>query len=220
MTPCASAITVAEEAPLDGSRRFKLSQRRFTIGLAAAAKAANDKTLWQVPIVAVTGSGAVHRFVMNSAEQTVSIPTTAGETEGAGKSWVKFNAGQTGFYRVDSTASTKNAAALTEALASNALEPLDRLGLISDAFAFAATSKDGGNKPPNAAGAALGLVAACSNEPDLYVWKELAGHLKTYISAFGDDAECGASNNAAPPRRRRPTPLPQMCSGTLNSSRS
>jgi len=65
------------------------------------------------------------------------------------------------------------------------------LGLISDAFAFATTNKETGNRPPAAAAAALALAAGCGKETDLYVWKELAGHLKHYLGVFGDADACG-----------------------------
>lgn len=192
------AITVEELPPANAinfltgnnnglvQRKFKLTQRRFTKGAAAAAKAAADKTTWQIPIVAVTSGGAEHRFVMTEAEQIIEIPVNLNDGR-----WIKVNAGQAGFYRVNMQPSQINNSALAKALSAKELAPLDRLGLISDAFAFAATSKASGNKPPAAAGAALALVAGCSNETDLYVWKELAGHLKKYLSVFGDEDGCG-----------------------------
>jgi aminopeptidase 2 len=176
-------------------RRFKLVQRRFTKGAAAAVQAAADNTLWQIPIVVLAGGGGaraevqVHRYMITDREQVVEIPTSEGSltADGTPTGWIKFNGGQSGFYRVNMAAAPSNQAALLVGLSTQALTPLDRLGLISDAFAFAATSVQSGNKPPHAAAAALKLAAACACEEDLYVWKELAGHLKMYLAVFTED---------------------------------
>ncbi|MSQ10229.1 MAG: M1 family peptidase [Dehalococcoidia bacterium] len=119
-----------------------------------------DSTQWKIPVRAARqGSSAAAETVMEAITTSVALP-------GAG--WVKVNAGQTGFYRVNYTGDAW--ARLTEAVRRQELTPVDRLGLQSDAWALVRA----GYLP---ATQYLGLAEAYAGETDATVWGEVSSCL-------------------------------------------
>jgi aminopeptidase N len=125
-------ISVIEDAATtqaaDGSpqRCFRLRQQRFlTSGFSA-----DDATVWVIPISVVTGDAphVKQTFLMDAAESVVVVQATA-------TSWVKFNAGQTGFFRVQYATPLRQA--LLSPASLSAIPAIDRLGMWSDTFALA-----------------------------------------------------------------------------------
>ncbi len=106
-----------------GVRRFQLTQRRFL----ASDAAAGSSNVWAIPITVMTGSHPeTQKMVFDQAEAVMDV-------QAAPDTWVKFNAGQSGFYRVAYAPALRTS--LWADLAT--LPPMERLGVWSDAFALA-----------------------------------------------------------------------------------
>jgi puromycin-sensitive aminopeptidase len=135
-----------------------VSQRRFTY-LADGGHAAE---LWRVPInlrARVNGQDARMRLLLTSPEQRVELS--------AKPDWVVVNEGGHGFYRV------RYEAGLMETLAARPFEilaPIERFGLLSDAWAAAVA----GLAPVEEY---LELTARFRDETDRNVWTALGGSL-------------------------------------------
>ena len=136
---------------------IRLSQRRFTY-------LPGDTTVadrWQIPVRvrASVKRGFVDKPVLLGAEdQTVTLP--------ASPDWVVVNAGGHGFYRVQYAAPLLKK--LTGAL--RKLAPIERFGLVSDAFALAQAGM-------MSATDYLDLTARFTGETDRNVWTALIGSL-------------------------------------------
>ena len=100
----------------------------------------------------------------------LSVPT---------KDWIKVNAGQTGFYRVNYSADEW--ARLTEAVARRELPATDRLGLQNDAYALMRA----GMAP---ATTFLDVASAYVDEDDATVWSDLTLGLKGVEALLLDEA--------------------------------
>ena len=163
-------------------KEFKLAQKRFQPSAAPGA----PSFVWQIPVVIETSwSKEPINFIMSEAEQTISIPCGQGSAGG----WIKFNAGQTGFFRSTYTAAAaEQADGLAEGIRTQSLGAVDRLGVISDAFACLSA----GYAP---AATALALISCCSAETDLYVWKELSAHVRKLMGVFADEQWIGVLRN-------------------------
>ena len=87
--------------------------------------------VWQVPINISTSadpSAAAHKLLLRGKEAEFRL-------EGVGEAeWVKLNAGQTGYYRVEYSAGMLKK--LVAALNERKLEPVDRFNLITDLWAL------------------------------------------------------------------------------------
>jgi puromycin-sensitive aminopeptidase len=107
----------------DTKRVFKVKQLRFL-----AAGAVEDEHVWHIPIGIITQSApsAIKYHVVNQREAVIEVDAKPTD-------WVKFNAGHTGFFRVQYSASLF--AQLADAISS--FGPADRLGLLNDTFALA-----------------------------------------------------------------------------------
>jgi puromycin-sensitive aminopeptidase len=142
-------------------RTLTLRQRRFFSDPGAAGS--DDTTRWPVPLVVRwQDAGGVHeqRALLRMEERQLDLP---GEGEIA---WVVANAGSTGFYRV-----AYDAAALA-AIAANlqALEPSERIGILSDEWALVrAGERD--------VAALADLLLAFAGEQDHAVLEEVVGRL-------------------------------------------
>ena len=135
----------------------RLSQRRFTY--LPSDEAAAER--WQIPVRlrASVKRGFVDKPVLlGDEDQSVTLP--------AAPDWVVVNAGGHGFYRVQYAAPLLKK--LTGAL--RKLAPIERFGLVSDAFALA---QAGMMTTPDY----LDLTARFTEETDRNVWTALIGSL-------------------------------------------
>lgn len=142
-----------------------VTQQRFLYDNLLDGKG-TDKTLWQVPVT--TGrAGASKPSSILLDKRSASVPLGAGKAPNA-EDWVKLNAGQTGFYRVQYP--NKEWSLLSDAVATKKLPAIDRLGLEDDAYALVR----GGYAP---ATLFLSLASAYKNEDDVSVWRDLTANL-------------------------------------------
>ncbi|CAH1790124.1 unnamed protein product, partial [Owenia fusiformis] len=124
-----------------------------------------SSSTWMVPISVSTSSNpdiVAHRALM---DQTTITLTLENVKEGE---WVKLNAGNVGFYRVQYSSEMLDA--LLPAIKEQSIPPRDRLGLQSDLFALAragvASTVD-----------VLKVVEAFQNETNYTVWSDLSSNL-------------------------------------------
>eukprot|EP01121_Diplochlamys_sp_Union-15-3_P006327 TRINITY_DN1681_c0_g2_i1.p1 TRINITY_DN1681_c0_g2~~TRINITY_DN1681_c0_g2_i1.p1 ORF type:complete len:869 (-),score=193.44 TRINITY_DN1681_c0_g2_i1:446-3028(-) len=155
-----------------GDGKFKLSQRRFLAD--GAPNPEEDKTTWWVSIGARSNKSKDVTYVdLKEKEQEVTIDSLKGAD------WVKFNAGQKGFFKVKySTDVSKRLATAVEKLD---LNPVDRLGILGDAFALAQS----GDLPLVDV---LDLVKAYHNEDNYAVWLDLTENIHKIASLWETEA--------------------------------
>jgi aminopeptidase 2 len=87
--------------------------------------------------------------------------------------WVKFNAGQTGFFRVVYK-TIENFQALMEPLRTLVLSAEDRIGILSDAFSAAGMGLVPESRP-------LMLLSAYAHDPCYSVWSELSSNMRSLL---------------------------------------
>jgi puromycin-sensitive aminopeptidase len=153
----------------DGGTTVRLAQVRSRYaGVDGAHDGDADDTLWAVPVLArwVTGPDAgVDGATSSQQLERVLLDGPTAEIElGAPADWVLVNSGGSGFFRVryDQAGRDALAGAATE------LTPLERYGLVDDAWA----SLLGGSLE---VGELLRLLRAAADETDLSVWQRIAG---------------------------------------------
>eukprot|EP00245_Coleochaete_scutata_P004190 TRINITY_DN1646_c0_g1_i1.p1 TRINITY_DN1646_c0_g1~~TRINITY_DN1646_c0_g1_i1.p1 ORF type:complete len:694 (+),score=142.25 TRINITY_DN1646_c0_g1_i1:286-2082(+) len=134
-----------------------------------------DTILWWVPITAIASADGksaakeLKQSVLSTKEATFpDLRTSPG-------GWLKLNVGQSGIYRVNYTEAMWQG--LAQAVSSLALPPVDRLGILSDAFALAKA----GLLPTSLA---LELSMAFVNETDYTVWSELSSNIAELDTIF------------------------------------
>ena len=146
--------------------RLHLSQQRFLYDADAAQSP--DPALWQVP-VSVTGEGAssADRLLLDQRESSLLLESARPAVDDS--AWVKVNAAQTGFYRVNYQ--PREWDRFIPAIESHDMPAADRLGLENDAYALARA----GLLP---ATQFLTLAQAYKNETEYSLWSDLAGNLR------------------------------------------
>ncbi|MEX2430683.1 MAG: ERAP1-like C-terminal domain-containing protein, partial [Dehalococcoidia bacterium] len=138
-----------------------LTQKRFLYDNLLESGAA-DSTQWQAPVtIGQAGSDKKTSFLMTD-------PTASVALSGA-DSWIKVNAGQTAFFRVNYPVDEWER--LKEGVTSLSLPPTDRLGLQNDAYALVRA----GYLP---ATSFLSLIEAFANEENAPVWGDVAASLR------------------------------------------
>jgi len=172
------------EVERTGDRTLRLRQERFRISAEIEGDTATPEGLgevWSVPVVLTLGTPdgeRTQRVLLEAAEQDVELDAVP--------DWVLVNAGGHGFYRV------RYAAALGEALVGHGighLDPLERYGLIDDAFASVVAGAV-------TAAEFLGLARAYAEEADVSVWDRLGGALDELARVL-DDPEVSDDARAA-----------------------
>jgi len=159
----------------DGARLI-LSQRRFTYLREGGAAGQDDAgRLWRVPVTlraSIGGELIERKVLLAEAEEDLPLP--------AAPDWVVANAGGHGFYRV------AYAPVLLDRLTGQleVLAPIERFGLVSDAFALAQAGD-------LRAEAFLELTARFRDEADRNVWAVLLGALAYVNRALDDEARPG-----------------------------
>jgi aminopeptidase N len=132
-----------------GQDALLLRQERFYLNPNADK---DENETWPVPLLA--GDDMIQLL----DRQHTSFPLN-------GKKFLKLNIGKTGFYRVVYDAN--HTVSLSNAIAKGELEPLDRLGILSDALE---TSKAGYQSVTNA----LSLLSSFDREDNSAVWEVMA----------------------------------------------
>ena len=156
------------------SAEVTVSQSRFLYDHLLNAKA--DDSIWPVPIShAHVGSAARTKTMLTGPEARFRADADGG--------WLKLNAGQTGFFRVAYNEPEWDR--LKDAIASQSLEPVDRLGLQDDAYALVKS----GHLP---ATVFLSLAEAFLGETDAIVWGDLAANLRGLEGLLAGTPHLGA----------------------------
>ncbi|MDX1534133.1 MAG: M1 family metallopeptidase [Thermoplasmata archaeon] len=156
----------------DGDLSLGLTQNRFLYENLEGPSA--DDTVWKVPVSVQRGGAERVAFL---AEER-SVDRTLPPPPEGGADWVKVNAGQTGFYRVNYPPDEWER--LAAALRSRGLPALDRLGLQSDAYALMRA----GYAP---ATLYLSLTQAFEEETDSTIWREMAANLRSFEILIADE---------------------------------
>ena len=159
----------------DGEVRLSLSQRRFLYEH-ILGEAEEDHTVWQVP-VSVIRARTSPKVSLLMSERSAELSLGSG-VEPSPQDWVKVNAAQTGFYRVNY--SLEEWDRLRAAIEGLDLPPADRLGLQNDAYALVRA----GYIP---ATTFLSLAEAYRNEQDATVWGDLSANLHALESLLFDE---------------------------------
>lgn len=141
--------------------RLKLNQSRFYLN---RSETNDDQSVWPVPLLA----DGLAEDTINSAQLVVTKP----------RDQVLLNRGRTGFYRTayDNQLQTE----LGQAVKAGQLQPLDRLGLLSDAFEAAKAGY-------GSTVATLKLLENYTAETDTFVWDVITGILGSIRTAMRDD---------------------------------
>ncbi len=161
-------IQVSEKA-----NKLQLTQSRFYSSIISKQKS-KDKTLWQVPVKVERDSnfakatsdkkGKGESLLLNSKQTTINVVQTQ---------WVKVNPGESGFFRT--AYSSKQLSELRKPIEQKKLAPIDRLGIVRDAFALSEAGQLSTVE-------ALKLIKSFAREDDYTVWVELASGLDTLNS--------------------------------------
>lgn len=147
--PLVSVTESGKDLILTQSRFFSNAQSRKGMPLGR----------WCIPVSTINNAGK--RVSVMLAQRSRTVPRPKG-------SWIKVNAGESGFYRTHYSAGMR--AALMEPIRTKRLAALDRIGLVRDAFALAHAGE-------GSAVEALELAQTYRQETDYAVWVELISNL-------------------------------------------
>lgn len=144
----------------EGQRHVAVSQSRF-FSSALSRKKVHDKTVWQTPFnIRTSIAKKPTQYLLT--DKSITLPKRKAD-------WIKVNAGESSFARIDYPAVYLTA--LATPIEARILPPVDRLGIIRDIFDLAQS----GQLPTHDA---LSLASSYKGEPDYTVWIELASHLR------------------------------------------
>jgi len=157
----------------DRDAAVTLAQSRFLFENIAGSSDA--KTRWPVPVrIARAGNPKVTKFLMEGKSATRSVGPGRRR---AADDWIKVNAGQSGFCRVNYPREEWDR--LRRAVAARELDPSDRLGLQNDAYALTRA----GYLP---ATTFLEVTSAYDNEDDATVWRTISESLLGFETLIAD----------------------------------
>jgi puromycin-sensitive aminopeptidase len=157
-----------------GEATLSVSQSRFLYENLAGVRDA--KTRWKVPVtVARSGQREPVRFLLAGKAASAPLGRSRAPAE---RDWVKVNAGQSGFYRVNYPA--EEWARLRAAVVAGELGPRDRLGLQNDAYALMRA----GHLP---ATTFLEVTSAYAGEDDATVWRTISESLDGFERLIADE---------------------------------
>ena len=168
-------VLTVDEAPdaANGGIALSLTQSRFLYDRLLSPED-DDSSRWQVP-VSIRQAGAQSKATTLMESATLKESLESGEAPG----WVKVNAGQTGFYRVNYD--TDQWRRLGAAVAAKELPATDRLGLQNDAYAL---MRSGALSPATF----LALAENYRGETHVSVWSDLAANLGSFDNIIGGQA--------------------------------
>lgn len=145
--------------------QVQMQQQRYLIN-PVVREATQLPTIWPIPISATNTD---QYFTLSEATAIWEIPKA---------DTIKLNRSQSGFYIVQYDEA--HVVRLAKSIREEALEPLDRLGVLHDTFQLAKA----GYGPTIAA---LTLLDAFDNESDAGVWKVISGQIGSIRRVFGSD---------------------------------
>jgi puromycin-sensitive aminopeptidase len=122
-----------------------------------------DQSLWQIPFSYITSSNTNNPIFQTLTERTSSIQLQVDTFE-----WIKFNPGQTGFYRVFYPDSYIQK--LIPAIKTKQLNAIDRLSIQDDICSLAQSGVIAADK-------ALSILSAYSDENNYTVWSSIVTKL-------------------------------------------
>ncbi len=161
--PMLSVKTLRENSDLN----LSLTQTRFLYEHLLEGE--EDATVWKVPI-SIQRAGGVGKATLLMEKRSQSH-VLSGERLPEVEDWVKINAGQAGFYRVNYP--PEEWERLLPAVEGLSLPATDRLGLQNDAYALSR----GGFMP---ATLYLSVTQAYINEEDAAVWAAISANLRDF----------------------------------------
>lgn len=156
-------LTVTEDSSSKGEY-IQVSQKRYLKSGDVNPK--EDETIWHIPINILTKTDKKTQ-ILSSRTDTFSVP----------HEFYKLNANQAGFYRVEYP--PLRLISLAQAAKSGLLSVEDRIGIISDAAAFAIS---GFKSTPTTA--VLSLLDTFSSEKNFFVWIKLVSSLGSILEAW------------------------------------
>ncbi len=158
----------------DGNARIALSQSRFLYS--HILRASKEKTRWKVPVRVVrSGHRKATSFLMEHGTASRSLGRSRRSPD---EDWIKVNAGQSGFYRVNYP--PDEWARLRRAVAAGDVDTRDRIGLQNDAYALTRA----GYLP---ATTFLELTSAYRDEDDATAWRLIADSLQDFETLIADE---------------------------------
>lgn len=158
-------LTISESAS-----HLTLEQSRF-FASPLSAKENRTKALWRIPVQMMTNKGKVRDTVVLRTKKTrVKKPIGA---------WVKFNAGESGFYRT--VYPERMRSALAAAAREKKLDAIDRLGLVRDVCAIAETGA-------LTTADALRFAFEYEHETEYVIWAELASSMAVVHALFAGES--------------------------------
>ncbi|MBI2021643.1 M1 family metallopeptidase [Candidatus Daviesbacteria bacterium] len=157
---------------LKADKSLTLHQSRFFSSEATKLET-KDNTLWSIPInLKRQSSKSLEKYLLD--EKTLKIPLGPKDQE----QWIKLNWSESSFIRVDYSENQLNL--FKKAIIDKNIHPLDRLGIIRDAFDLS----ESGLLPTHFA---LELSQDYQGEDDFTVWSEIATHLIQVSNLLSDE---------------------------------
>ena len=158
----------------NGEARIVLSQARFLYGHILGQP--RERTTWKVPVhVARAGQRKPTSFLMEKPKASQSLGRSRRRPD---DDWIKVNAGQSGFYRVNYPA--EEWARLRRAVAAKELDTSDRIGLQNDAYDLTRA----GYLP---ATTFLELTSEYRDEDDVTAWRMIVESLHDFETLISDE---------------------------------
>jgi len=178
-----------------GDAKVTVSQSRFLYEHISGAS--DPKIRWKVPVtIARAGAKRPLSFLLDSKTATRPLGRSRNT---AAKDWVKVNAGQTGFFRVNYEPEEWDR--LRAAVMAGEIGPRDRLGLQNDAYALMRA----GYLP---ATTFLDVTSAYHGENDATVWRTISESLAGFETLIADEPYADALHAYA---RRLYAPAAARC---------
>jgi len=158
----------------DGEARITLSQSRFLYDHILGQP--RERTLWKVPVrVGRAGQRKPTTFLMQTARAGQSLGRSRRRPD---DDWIKVNAGQSGFFRVNYPA--EEWARLRRAVSAKELDTSDRIGLQNDAYDLTRA----GYLP---ATTFLELTSEYRDEDDVTAWRMIVESLHDFETLISDE---------------------------------
>src|SRR5437879_239869 len=158
----------------NGAARIALSQSRYLYGHILGQP--KERTTWKVPVhVARAGQRKPTIFLMEKPKASQSLGRSRRRPD---DDWIKVNAGQSGFYRVNYPA--EEWARLRRAVAEKQLDTSDRIGLQNDAYDLTRA----GYLP---ATTCLELTSEYRDEDDVTAWRMIVESLHDFETLISDE---------------------------------
>ncbi|MCJ7632771.1 M1 family metallopeptidase, partial [Candidatus Bathyarchaeota archaeon] len=162
-----------QSSHIHGKTRLTVEQHKFSYSYITGRKI-KDASIWHVPVqVLRRGSATQVSKLITTRHASIELESTMT------KDWIKLNAGQCGFYRVNY--SLDDWAHLQQAVRNHELPTIDRLGLANDGYALQLS----GILP---ATEYLSLVQTYKGEDDAIVWSELSSSINDMASLLRDES--------------------------------